>query len=129
MTATGDLIRRLPKAELHLHLEGTIAPQTLWDMAQANHVALPVSSLTELKSLYTFKSFAGFIELWLLMCSCMRTPDDYLRMVDAFVAERSERAVQPWTIAARHLRQHLLSIPFAAIANYGKYNCSICGKF
>jgi aminodeoxyfutalosine deaminase len=85
--ASDDQIARLPKAELHLHLEGTIGPQTLWDMAQANHVALPVSSLAELKGMYTFKSFAAFIELWLLMCSCMRTPDDYLRMVDAFVAE------------------------------------------
>jgi aminodeoxyfutalosine deaminase len=86
-TATDDLIAGLPKAELHLHLEGTIAPKTLWDMAQANHVALPVNSLAELEGLYTFRSFAAFIELWLLMCSCMRAPDDYLRMVDGFVSE------------------------------------------
>jgi adenosine deaminase len=85
--ASDDLIARLPKAELHLHLEGTIAPKTLWDMARSNHVALPVNSLDELKGMYRFTSFASFIELWLLMCSCMRTPDDYLRMVDAFVSE------------------------------------------
>ncbi len=80
-----DLIARLPKAEVHLHLEGTISPETLWAMAQANHVALPVGSLAELRTLYTFESFAKFIDLWLLMCSCLKTPDDYARMVDGFL--------------------------------------------
>ena len=38
--------------------------------------------------MYTFTtSFDAFISLWLLMCSCLRTPDDYLRMVDYFLAE------------------------------------------
>ena len=82
-----ELIARLPKAELHLHLEGTISPETLWAMAQANHVALPVSSLPELRRLYHFESFDKFIELWLAMCSCFRAEADYERMVDAFLAE------------------------------------------
>jgi adenosine deaminase len=82
-----EFLAALPKAELHLHLEGTISPETLWAMAQANHVALPVGSFAELRSLYTFRSFDAFIELWLLMCSCLRTPDDYSRMVDGFLSE------------------------------------------
>ena len=68
-----DLIARLPKAELHLHLEGTISPETLWAMAGANHVSLPVGSLAELRRLYQFESFDAFIKLWLVMCSCLRT--------------------------------------------------------
>jgi adenosine deaminase len=82
-----DLLLRLPKAEVHVHLEGTISPETLWSMAQANHVALPAGSLEELRRLYTFESFDTFIELWLAMCSCFRTEADYERMVDAFLAE------------------------------------------
>ncbi len=82
-----DLLARLPKAELHLHLEGTISAETLWAMAQANHVALPVGSLPELRRLYHFESFDKFIELWLAMCSCFRAEADYERMVDAFLAE------------------------------------------
>jgi aminodeoxyfutalosine deaminase len=82
-----DLIARLPKAEVHLHLEGTISAETLWSMAKANHVALPVGSFAELKGLYQFTSFDRFIELWLAMCSCLRTSDDYGRMVDGFLAE------------------------------------------
>src|SRR6266508_3922492 len=82
-----DLLARLPKAELHLHLEGTISAETLWAMARANHVALPVGSLPELRRLYHFESFDKFIELWLAMCSCFRAEADYERMVDAFLAE------------------------------------------
>jgi adenosine deaminase len=78
---------RWPKAELHLHLEGTTSPETLWALAQANHVALPVGTLAELRALYAFESFDRFIELWLVMCSCLKTPADYERMVDGFVAE------------------------------------------
>jgi aminodeoxyfutalosine deaminase len=82
-----EILARLPKAELHLHLEGTISPKTLWAMAQANHVALPVRTFAELQAMYTFKSFDAFITLWLLMCSCLRTPDDYVRMVEGFLSE------------------------------------------
>ena len=89
-----DIIARLPKAEVHLHLEGTISPRTLWDMAHANHVALPVGSFKELEALYQFSSFQHFIELWLLMCSCLRTPADYERMVDGFLSECARQAIR-----------------------------------
>ncbi len=82
-----DVIARLPKAEVHLHLEGTISPKTLWEMARSNHVALPVGSFADLQALYQFSGFEKFIELWLLMCSCLRTDDDYRRMVDGFLSE------------------------------------------
>jgi adenosine deaminase len=75
----------MPKAEVHLHLEGTIAPETLFALAQRNHVALPVSTCEELRALYAFESFDHFIELWLLMCSCLRTDADYEKMVDDFL--------------------------------------------
>jgi aminodeoxyfutalosine deaminase len=77
----------MPKTEVHLHLEGTIAPETLWSLAMRNHVALPVSSLEELRALYVFESFDRFIELWLLMCSCLREDADYEQMVDDFAAK------------------------------------------
>jgi aminodeoxyfutalosine deaminase len=82
-----DVFARMPKTELHLHLEGTVTAETLWAMAEENGLALPASSLTELKTLYTFESFDQFIELWLTMCACFRTESDYELMVDGFVAE------------------------------------------
>jgi len=82
-----ETIARMPKAELHLHLEGTITPDTLWAIAQRNHVALPVGSLAELKALYAFEDFDKFLHLWLAMCRCLRSDADYALIVDAFVDE------------------------------------------
>jgi aminodeoxyfutalosine deaminase len=86
MNAT-EILHAMPKTEVHLHLEGTIAPETLWAMAQRNRVPLPVGSLDELRGLYVFEDFTKFIKLWLMMCSCLRTEGDYAGMVDGFVAE------------------------------------------
>src|ERR1051325_3506250 len=80
-------LARMPKAELHLHLEGTIGPDTLWAIAERNHVALPVGTLAELRALYAFEDFDKFLHLWLAMCRCLQRDDDYALMVDAFVDE------------------------------------------
>jgi aminodeoxyfutalosine deaminase len=77
----------MPKTEVHLHLEGTISPETLWDLAARNRVELPVASLEELRGLYEFEDFGKFIRVWLLMCSCLKTEADYIGMVDGYVAE------------------------------------------
>ncbi len=81
------LFRRMPKAEVHLHLEGTLSPETLWSLAARNQIALPAASLDELRRLYVFDGFDRFVELWLAMCRCLRAPADYEEMVDGFVAE------------------------------------------
>jgi len=94
MTPTPDVLARMPKAEVHLHLEGTISPETLWEMASRNRVALPVGSLAELRRLYVFESFDKFIELWLAMCASLRTDADYERMVDGFLAECARQNIR-----------------------------------
>ena len=89
-----DLFLRMPKTEVHLHLEGTISPETLWDLAARNHVALPVGSLEELRRLYVFEHFGKFIELWLAMCACLKTAADFERMVDGYVAECARQNIR-----------------------------------
>jgi aminodeoxyfutalosine deaminase len=84
---TQEILRAMPKTEVHLHLEGTISPETLWALSKRNRVALPVGSLEELRGMYVFEDFGKFIKLWLLMCSCLKTEADYEGMVDGFVAE------------------------------------------
>lgn len=92
--SAADILARMPKAEVHLHLEGTISPETLWAMAAHNHVGLPVGSLVELRALYAFESFDKFIELWLAMCACLRTPCDFERMVDGFLADCARQEIR-----------------------------------
>jgi adenosine deaminase/aminodeoxyfutalosine deaminase len=68
-------IRRLPKAELHLHLEGTIAPATLVELS-SRHDAKPVS-LAEAEALYQFTDFTGFIEAFKAVTRLLSGPEDY----------------------------------------------------
>ena len=50
--------------------------------------------MQELRRLYQFASFDAFIELWLVMCSCLRTSDDYVRMVDGFLADCARQNIR-----------------------------------
>jgi adenosine deaminase/aminodeoxyfutalosine deaminase len=75
VTAINDFIRRLPKAELHLHFEGTILPATLVELS-ARHDAAPIS-LAEAEALYNFTDFTGFLLAFKAVCGQLVTPDDY----------------------------------------------------
>ena len=70
-----DFIRRLPKAELHLHLEGTITPATLAELSQ-RHDAHPIS-LAEAEALYQFTDFTGFINAFKAVTHQLIHADDY----------------------------------------------------
>jgi adenosine deaminase/aminodeoxyfutalosine deaminase len=70
-----EFIRRLPKAELHLHLEGTITPATLVELS-ARHDAHPMT-LAEAESHYRFDDFTSFIEGFKAVTRRLVTPEDY----------------------------------------------------
>jgi aminodeoxyfutalosine deaminase len=70
-----SFIRRLPKAELHLHLEGTITPATLVELSQ-RHDAQPLT-LQDAETLYHFTDFTGFLLAFKAVCDRLITPEDY----------------------------------------------------
>src|SRR5450631_1905065 len=78
-TQQGDWIRRLPKAELHLHLEGTIEPATLVELSQRHDRILGKLPLTldEAKFIYRYKDFSGFMLAFKAVTERLRTPEDY----------------------------------------------------
>jgi adenosine deaminase/aminodeoxyfutalosine deaminase len=75
MSDIESFIRRLPKAELHLHMEGTILPSTLVELS-ARHDSRPLT-LAEAESLYRFTDFTGFIESFKAVCQRLIGPEDY----------------------------------------------------
>ncbi|MDR3774282.1 MAG: adenosine deaminase [Terracidiphilus sp.] len=75
MTGIQDFIRRLPKAELHLHLEGTILPAALVELS-ARHDARPMK-LREAKALYHFDDFSTFIDCFKAVTRRLVDPEDY----------------------------------------------------
>ena len=75
MTEIQEFIRGLPKAELHLHLEGTIAPATLVELS-ARHDTYPLTE-HEAEALYKFTDFTEFIESFKAVTRRLRDPEDY----------------------------------------------------
>src|SRR6184192_1962520 len=72
-----------PKIELHVHLEGTVRPHTLRAIAKRNDYALP----DDLESLYRFRDFAHFIEVWILTTNALRTAEDFRQVVTDYAGE------------------------------------------
>ena len=82
-------LRKLPKVELHLHLEGTIEPETLVALSQ-RHDATPLT-LADARKLYTYQDFLGFLQAFKAVTERLRTPADYelitYNMVRALAAQ------------------------------------------
>ncbi|WP_433528530.1 adenosine deaminase [Micromonospora sp. CA-263727] len=76
-----------PKIELHVHFEGTVRPETLLVLARRNGERLPAETVEGLRPLYEFVDFAHFIRTWMLTTNCLRTADDFRRIVVEYAAE------------------------------------------
>ena len=75
VTEIRDFIRLLPKAELHLHLEGSVLPSTLVELS-ARHDSTPMTQ-AEAEVLYRFTDFTGFLLAFKAVCARLVTPEDY----------------------------------------------------
>ena len=89
-----EFARRMPKAELHVHLEGSILPRTLLRLAQNNHIKLPAEDENGLAELYRFRSFEQFLETYTLITRTLRTPDDYRLIAYEFGSECARQNIR-----------------------------------
>ncbi|RSL17453.1 adenosine deaminase [Edaphobacter aggregans] len=86
-----EWLRGLPKAELHLHLEGTIKPETLVELSQ-RHDAEPLT-LEAAKKLYTYEDFVGFLMSFKAVTERLRGPDDYELITYNMIRELASQGV------------------------------------
>jgi adenosine deaminase len=89
-----DLIRSMPKVELHVHLEGSIRPETVLELARRHGVTLPADSVEGLRRWYRFTDFAHFVDVYLTVSSCVRTPEDIELIAREFLAGQAEQNVR-----------------------------------
>lgn len=110
MAAISPFILSLPKAELHLHLEGTVTPKTLSELSRKHNRPLPVGnsryktdpssgdelSVADIERLYQYKDFGGFLLAYKSVADRLRTPEDYelitYRMMQQLAAENVRHA-------------------------------------
>jgi adenine deaminase len=80
----------MPKAELHVHVEGTLEPELIFAMAARNGVSLPYADESSLRRAYTFEDLQSFLELYYAGASVLRTERDFFEMGTAYL-ERAAR--------------------------------------
>lgn len=93
-TALEQFIIDMPKAELHLHLEGAIQPATVLMLAERNRVELPFRNEAEAERFFQFRDFPHFIEVFVTVCQCLRTPDDFTLVVNEIGAEAARQNIR-----------------------------------
>lgn len=93
-TALEQFIIEMPKAELHLHLEGAIQPATVLLLAERNRIALPFTTEAEMARFFQFRDFPHFIEVYGVVCECLRTPDDFTLIVNELGAEAARQHIR-----------------------------------
>jgi len=76
----------LPKAELHLHLEGTLEPELAFDLAVRNGIALPFADVDQLRRAYAFGNLQSFLDLYYECMAVLRTADDFRDLAAAYLA-------------------------------------------
>ena len=80
-----DLIRKLPKAELHLHIEGTLEPVMMMELAEKHAVELPYTRIEDIKKAFNFKDLQSFLDLYYLGAGVLRDEDDFYRLMVAYL--------------------------------------------
>ncbi len=85
-----DLLARMPKAELHLHIEGTLEPELMFELARRNAVSLPYASVQALRAAYDFSDLQSFLDIYYAGASVLRTRQDFTDLAWAYF-ERAKR--------------------------------------
>lgn len=84
-TTIDDFIRGIPKAELHLHIEGTLEPELMFALAARHGVKLPYASVEELRGAYQFDDLQSFLDLYYAGAAVLRDEDDFHALTLAYL--------------------------------------------
>ena len=81
-----ELLRRMPKAELHMHIEGSLEPELMFALAQRNGLVVPYPDVAALRSAYVFDDLQSFLDIYHAGTLVLRTEQDFYDMAHAYLA-------------------------------------------
>lgn len=86
-------ITALPKAELHLHIEGSLEPELMFALAKRNKVAIPFDSVEAVRAAYSFSRLQDFLDIYYAGADVLRTEQDFYDLTDAYFARAAADGV------------------------------------
>lgn len=112
-----DWLKTLPKAELHLHIEGTLEPELMFALAERNKIALPWSNIERLREAYNFNNLQEFLDLYYQGANVLKTEQDFYDLTWAYLLKCKEQNVthvEPFFDPQTHTDR---GIPFEVVIN------------
>ena len=88
-----NFIQKLPKAELHLHIEGTLEPELMFALAKKNSIQIPYKSVQELKHAYNFSSLQSFLDIYYAGANVLIHESDFFDLTWAYLLTCKEQNI------------------------------------
>ena len=85
MTNIAALVARLPKAELHLHIEGSLEPELMFALAQRNGIEIPYASVEDIRAAYNFSNLQDFLDIYYVGMNVLQTEQDFYDLTRAYL--------------------------------------------
>ncbi|MEZ5144712.1 MAG: adenosine deaminase [Acidimicrobiales bacterium] len=108
-------VRDLPKAELHLHIEGTLEPELLFELAARNGVTLPYPDVEAVRAAYVFDDLQSFLDIYYAGCAVLVTEQDFHDLTTAYLERAAAQGVRHAEIFFDPQTHTDRGIPFATV--------------
>ncbi len=89
-----EIIAALPKAELHIHVEGALEPELMFRLSKENNVSIPYQSVEETKKAYNFENLQDFLNIYYQSMKVLRDEDDFYQLTWNYIKRAKENNVQ-----------------------------------
>ena len=123
-----EFIAGLPKAELHLHLEGSLEPEQMFDFAKRNQIDIPFGTLEEVKQAYQFSNLQDFLDIYYTGMNVLNEERDFYELTEAYlrkVSAENTRHVEVFFDPQGHTER---GVKFETVVNGISNALSIVGK-
>ena len=84
----------VPKAELHVHIEGTLEPELMFELARRNDIALPYRDIESVRDAYRFSDLQSFLDIYYRSCSVLLTERDFYELGLAYLQRAAAQGVR-----------------------------------
>ena len=119
-----ELIRVLPKAELHVHIEGTFEPELMFEIAQRNHIQIPYQSVEEIKQAYNFHNLQSFLDIYYAGANVLVHEQDFYDLAWAYFEKCAEDKVVHTEMFFDPQTHTERGVEFATVLNGFKRACT-----
>lgn len=117
MTDLDSFVTGLPKAELHLHIEGSLEPEQMFALARRNRIAIPFKSVEELRGAYSFSRLQDFLDIYYQGADVLRTEEDFRDLALAYFDRAAADNVRHAEIFFDPQTHTDRGIPFGVVAD------------